>query len=469
MQIYTFSASTYIQRRQRLAAELTSGLILFLGNDEAPRNYKDNTYHFRQDSNFLYYFGLSIASLAATLDIDTGEAVIYGNELTIDDIVWTGPLPSIVEMASKVGVFKTEPLEKISTIIDHANQTGRKIHYLPPYRGDNKIKISKILSTPVELLDKGISIDLIKAVVKQRETKEAQEIEQMHEATIITSEMHLAAMRAAKPDMYEYEVMSHVDSTAIRFGGTNSFPTILTVRGETLHNHYHGNKLKSGQLVLCDAGAENKMSYCGDMTCTFPVDKTFSTQQKEIYDIVLHSQESAAAIMKPGVLFRDVYWHACRVIVDGLKSLGLMKGDTDEAVAQGAHAIVFQCGLGHMIGLDVHDMEDLGEQYVGYTPELHRSTQFGMKYLRLAKELKPNHCVTVEPGCYFIPTQMDLWKAENRFLDFINYNAFDKYRDFGGIRIEEDFVIIEDGHRLLGKRLPKTTSEIEEYRRHHSA
>jgi Xaa-Pro aminopeptidase len=467
MLINTFESSVYINRRENLKQLMSSGIILLLGNNEAPRNYKDNTYDFRQDSTFLYYFGLQVAGLAATIDVASGEVVIYGDELTIDDIVWTGPLPTVAEMAHQVGVSSSMPKDKLKTYLEKGKASNQIVHYLPPYRGDNTIYLSSLLNASIVQVKADFSLPLVKAVISQREIKEDREIKQMHQATLITSEMHLAAMRAGRPGIYEYEVMSHVNSTAIKLGGTNSFPTILTVRGETLHNHYHGNILKSGQLVLCDAGAENNMSYCGDMTCTFPVDLTFTQKQKEIYDIVLRSQSESAAMMKPGLEFREVYYNACRVIVDGLKELGIMKGDTDEAVSLGAHAIVFQCGLGHMIGLDVHDMEDLGEQYVGYSHDIARSGQFGMKYLRLAKALKVGHAVTVEPGIYFIPTQIDMWKSDGRFKDFINYAALEGYKDFGGIRIEEDFIITESGHNLLGKALPKTTSEIEEYRREH--
>lgn len=467
MHINTFDASVYVERRKTLNQSMPKGILLFLGNNEAPRNYKDNTYDFRQDSTFLYYFGLQVAGLTATIDLESGETTIYGDELTIDDIVWTGPLPTIADMASQVGVVKTLPEAKLKDVVSTGMQSNRKIHYLPSYRGDNTIYLSYLLDASIDKVKVEFSIDFVKAVVKQREIKEHREVEEMHKATLITSEMHLAAMRSGKPGLYEYEVMSHVNGTAIKMGGTNSFATILTVRGETLHNHYHGNLLKSGQLVLCDAGAENDMAYCGDMTCTFPVDLTFTQKQKEIYDIVLRSHSESAAMLKPGVEYRQVYYHACRVLVDGLIELGIMKGDSNEAVAAGAHAIVFQCGLGHMIGLDVHDMENLGEQYVGYSAGIERSTQFGMKYLRLAKELTPGHALTVEPGMYFIPTQIDMWKAEGKFADFINYNALESYKDFGGIRIEEDFVITNSGSRLLGKSLPKTTHEIEEYRRAH--
>ncbi len=464
MHFRTFDKSVYINRRSVLKKAVGSGIILLMGNDESPMNYRDNTYAFRQDSTFLYYFGLDVARLAAVIDTESGDEIIFGTELTIDDIVWTGLLRSISEMAKHVGVDKTQPYPTIEVFIKKALSSKRTVHFIPPYRGDNTIKLAQWLDVPVQELSTQASIPLVKAIINQRSYKEEREIAEIDKAVLTTTNMHLAAMQYARPGMKEYEVVAKVQEAAFTEGGRLAFPIILTVNGETLHNHYHGNTIREGQMILCDAGAENDMHYAGDMTCTFPVGKKFMTKQKEIYEIVLHTHQTAVSLLKPGVLYRDIYIKACETLVDGLKSVNLMRGDAAEAVAAGAHAMFFQCGLGHMMGLDVHDMEDLGEQYVGYTDSLKKSTQFGMKSLRLGRSLEPGFVLTVEPGVYIIPTLIDQWKAEGKFRDFINYDVLETYRDFSGIRIEEDFVMTTEGSRLLGKALPKTISALEAMR-----
>jgi Xaa-Pro aminopeptidase len=455
----------YIKRRQALKSKVHSGVILLLGNNEAPMNYKDNTYRFRQDSTFLYFLGLDVAGLAAIIDCDSGEEIIFGNELTLDDIVWTGLLPSAKEMAASVGVHKSQAVSTLFDYVSKQQVLKRHIHFLPPYRHDNILFLHQVLNIPVQQIHAQVSLSLIKAIISLRSIKDIHEIQELHQAANITANMHLAAMTAAKPGMKEYEVVAAVHQEAIKGGGDLSFPIILTVNGETLHNHYHGNTIFEGQMILCDAGAETDLHYAGDMTRTFPVGKAFSQKQKEIYQIVLDAHLQAVSMLKPGVFYKDVYIKASEIIFDGLKGLGITKGDPAEAVQAGAHAMFFQCGLGHMMGLDVHDMEDLGEQYVGYDDTIQKSTQFGMKSLRLGKKLEEGFVLTVEPGIYFIPTLIDNWKAEKLFIDFINYDKLEAYKDFSGIRIEEDFVITHDGFKLLGKPLAKSIIEIEEIRR----
>lgn len=464
MNLKLFEKLVYSKRREVLKKNILSGLILFLGNEETGMNYKDNWYPFRQDSTFLYYFGLNTAGLAAIIDVDSGEEIIFGNELTVEDIVWTGALPSIKEMAGAVGVTATQPYNTIETVLSKALSSGRKIHFIPPYRAENKIKLAQWLNIPVVGLREKISVPLIKAIVSQRSYKEACEVDEMDKATDISADMHLTAMRYAKPGMKEFEIIAKVKEVAHANNASISFNPIVTIHGETLHNLYCGNTLKEGQMVLCDAGASNDMNYAGDLTCTFPVGKKFTTKQKEVYQIVLHAHQTAVAMLNPGVLFKEVYLTAAQKIVEGMQMLGVMKGDAKEAVAAGAHAMFFQCGLGHMIGLDVHDMEDLGEPYVGYTDTILKSTQFGIKSLRLGRALEPGFTLTVEPGIYCIPQLMDQWKAENKFTDFINYNALETYRDFSGIRVEEDYLITKDGARRLGKKLPITVEEVEAIR-----
>ena len=465
MHFRTFDTQIYIDRRHVLRSKVESGIILLMGNHEAPMNYTDNTYRFRQDSTFLYYFGLDVAGLAAIIDVDSGEETIFGTELTIDDIVWTGPLPTISELGATVGIHHTKDFNQLGDMLSKAKSASRQIHFLPPYRHDNLIRIATWLDVPVGVTGGMASVRLIKAIISQRAIKENCEIEEIHRAVHITADMHLAAMKYAAPGMKEYEVAARVHQEALKAGGDLAFATILTVNGETLHNHYHGNTIKEGQMILCDAGAENDMHYAGDMTCTFPVGKSFTEKQKEIYDIVLHTHESAVKMLRPGITYKEVYLNACENIFSGLKVLGITKGDPAEAVAAGAHAMFFQCGLGHMMGLDVHDMEDLGEQYVGYSDAITKSTQFGMKSLRLGRKLEPGFVLTVEPGIYFIPTLIDKWRTEGKFKDFIDYNKLEAYRDFSGIRVEEDFVITDTGSQLLGRSLPKTVAAIEEVRR----
>ena len=464
MQFRLFESAVYTRRRSVLKKKIAAGLIILMGNEESGMNYKDNWYPFRQDSNFLYYFGINTASLVAVIDADSGEEIIFGNELTIEDIVWTGPLPSLGEMAAAVGVTKTQPYNNVETIIRSAMASGRQIHFIPPYRPENKIKLAQWLQVAVDGVGQMVSVPLIKAIISQRACKEECEVAEMHKASIISADMHLAAMRYAKAGMKEYEVMAKVKEAAYAQNASLSFHPIVTIHGETLHNVYSGNTIQEGQMILCDAGAATDMNYAGDLTCTFPVGKKFTGRQKEIYEIVLHAHQTSVAMLKPGVLFKDVYLNAAQKIVEGMQQLGVMKGNAAEAVAAGAHAMFFQCGLGHMIGLDVHDMEDLGEPYVGYTDELKKSTLFGMKSLRLGRALEPGFTLTVEPGIYMIPQLMDKWEAENKFTEFINYPALQSYRDFSGIRVEEDYLITETGYRLLGKKLPMTVAEVEAIR-----
>lgn len=458
-----FDAYTYKTRREILVNEMSGGIALFLGNIDSSMNYKDNIYPFRQDSSFLYYFGMDYPNLLAIIDLDSGEEILFGNDLNIDEIVWMGTQPTLLERSKKFGIQKVEKLNKIYEVLKKSINSGRAIHFLPPYRPEHYQQLNEFIGLNRRFADDYVSEEFIKAVVKQREIKSAEEIKEIDKAVQITCEMHLAAMKMARPGIVESEIAAEVQKIALSYNGNYSFPTILTVHGETLHNHYHGNILESGQLVLHDSGAETMMHYAGDMSRTFPVDKKFTAKQKEIYDIALNAHNFAIEALKPGVEFKSVHLLACRKIAKGMKELGLMKGDLDEAIAQGAHAMFFPCGLGHMMGLDVHDMENLGEKFVGYGGK-EKSTQFGLKSLRLAKKLEAGMVLTIEPGIYFIPELIDLWKSENKFIQFINYEKLEEYRNFGGLRSEEDFVITENGYQLLGKAIPKTTDDIEALR-----
>lgn len=459
-----FPTKIYVKRRQQLQQKVKSGLILLLGNEESSMNYTDNHYHFRQDSNFLYFLGLDQAGLAGIIDIDNNQTILFGNELTIDDIVWTGPQPALTDLAAQVGVTKVKPKNAIASYLKKARKKGQAVHFLPPYRPENKIKLSEWLGIKVNGLCSLVSIPLVKAVVSLAAIKGPEEIAEMEKAANISGAMHVAAMEYAKPGMTEAEVTGKVHGIAVSGGGNLSYPIILTVNGQTLHNHYHGNILKKGQLVLGDFGAETAMHYAGDITRAFPVSKKFTAQQKEIYQIVLDANMQCIKASKPGVRYKDVHLLAAKIKTEGLKALGIMKGDTDAAVKAGAHALFFPHGLGHMIGLDVHDMEDLGEDLVGYDETVKRSNQFGLRSLRLGKALETGNVITVEPGLYFIPELIDRWQSEQKFSEFINYKKLKAYRDFGGIRIEDDVLITKKRQRVLGDHIPKTIKEVETLR-----
>ena len=455
-----FDISIYLKRRSNLKSRLNSGIILLMGNDESPINYTGNTYWFRQDSTFLYYFGLNNPGLIGIIDIDEGKDYIFGNNPTIEDTIWMGHQETLDDIARKTGVENTGKIPDIDKFLKQAIAKDRTINFLPPYRAENKIKLFNWMNTnPIKIRDFA-SVELIKAVVEQREIKSDEELKEIEKAVDITVDMHVTAMQNVRPGLLESDIVSEVERIAKKSGGNTSFPTIGTKHGEILHNHYYGNQLMEGDMFLLDCGAETAMGYAGDLSSTMPVSASFTERQRDIYNITLSSHNASIEMLKPGILFKEIYYQACRVIVDGLKDLGLMKGETNEAVQLGAHALFFPCGLGHQMGLDIHDMEDLGEEYVGYDGKP-KSKQFGLKSLRLAKPLVSGMVLTVEPGIYFIPSLINMWKSEQRFNDFINYEKLEKYKDFGGIRNEENFVITADGYKLIGKKKPKTIEDVE--------
>lgn len=455
-----FSERTYIERRRILKENMGSGLLLILGNDEASINFKDNWYPFRQDSTFLYYFGLNVSGLAAIIDIDKDEEIIFGEELSIDDIVWNGPQPTLEALAERVGVHKVLSLSGVKDIISNS----ASLHYLPPYRPEHLLKLSAWTGQHTDLLSHNFSVSFVQAVAAQRSIKSTEEVQELDQAASFSAAMHLHVMKTARAGMKEYELVGEAYHSVARNGSRLAFPAIMTTRGHILHNHYHGNVLREGDMVLFDGGAESNKHYAGDLTRTFPVGPSFTNKQREIYQVVLEAHEESIAALRPGVLFRDVHLLACRKLVDGLKALGLMKGDSEEAVNAGAHTLFFQCGLGHMMGLDVHDMENLGEEYIGYTPELTKSKEFGLKSLRLGKALEAGFVLTVEPGIYFIPELIEMRRKNPAFNNFVNFTLLDSYKDFGGIRVEDDFLITENGSKQLGTSLPRTVKEIESVR-----
>jgi Xaa-Pro aminopeptidase len=459
-----FNSQTYIDRRNKLARQLGSGLVLFLGNEDSSINYKDNHYPFRQDSNFLYFFGLKKPGLAALIDIENDTEILFGNNKTVNDIIWEGKQPGMDALSAQAGVERHLPFADIAAYLQAARNKHSKIHFLPPYRAEHEHKLLAWLAMQPAHLQEAISGEMIRAIVSQRSYKDQEEIAEIEKATDIAVDMQLEVMRVARAGMKEVELLGRLYDVALAAGGSLSFPPIVTVNGQILHNHSYDNTLSEGQMLLCDCGAETSMHYASDLTRTFPVNATFDPRQKEVYEIVLSAHQAAIKALKPGRLFKDVHLLACKTLVDGLKAIGLMKGDSHEAVQAGAHALFFQCGLGHMMGQDVHDMENLGEQYVGYTDELRQSTEFGLRSLRLGKALEPGFVLTVEPGIYMIPELIDQWQSNHQHIDFINYDKVNTYKDFGGIRMEDDFLITADGSRQLGKSLPVTVADIEAVR-----
>ncbi|MBN2426325.1 MAG: aminopeptidase P family protein [Calditrichaceae bacterium] len=456
-----FNVKTYKSRRDKLKKSLKKGLALFPGNEECPMNYPANTYHFRQDSNFLYYFGLDEPSLMALIDIENDREMIFGNDVTMEDIIWMGPQPSLRDKAGQVGINDVRPGSQLIEMVSSAVKQGRKAHILPPYRGRQSLILSSLLVCPPELVKSFISEDFIKAVIAQRSIKTKEEIEQIEEAHKITAVMQITAMKKAAAGMIEADLAGELEGIALKGSAGVSFPIILSVHGEILHNHSHDNIMKNGDLLVLDCGAESRLHYAADITRTFPVSGKFSAKQKTIYNIVLNAQLAAINAMKPGVNYKDIHLLAAKEITEGLKVAGLLKGNTDDIVNNGTHALFFPHGLGHMMGLDVHDMEGLGEDYIGYNDKVKRSDQFGLAYLRMGKALAPGMVITVEPGIYFIPALIHKWRTENRFMDFINYDKLEDYMDFGGIRIEDDVLVTESGHRVIGGKIPKTIAEVE--------
>jgi len=456
-----FQANLYSKRRAALKSKVKSGIILLPGNTEAAYNYPANTFHYRQDSNFLYFFGLNIPDLFGVIDVDADKDYVFGNDFDIDDIIWMGPQPSVKDLAAKAGVENTDTMSALAGFISKAQAKGQKIHIVPQYRAKTVIQLADLLNTSHKEVSGFVSEELIKGIVSLRSIKDEYEIAEIEKALETAYLMHTTSMKMAMPGVVEQEIAGKIEGIALSGGGPVSFPVILSMNGETLHNHNHSNVLELGRMMVTDAGCETTMNYCSDITRTVPVGGKFNQRQKEIYEIVLNANLAVTASSKPGILYRDMHFLAAKTIVNGLKEVGLMKGDTDAAVAEGAHALFMPHGLGHMMGLDVHDMEGLGENYVGYNDEIKRSTQFGLAFLRLARKLETGFVVTNEPGIYFIPALIDIWKKENKFTNFINYDKLETYKDFGGIRIEDDLLITDTGCRVLGKPIPKTVEEVE--------
>ena len=460
-----FDKQTYINRREALKKRIGSGIILFFGNNESPANYPSNAYNFRQDSSFLYYFGLHREGLAAVLDVDSNEDYLIGNDIDIEDIVWYGSVDSMAEMAFQCGVAKNLPMDKLQELVGKAQESGRKIHFLPPYRHDLMIQLMDLTGIHPSRQREEASVELIKAVIDQRAVKSPEEIREMEAACAIGYDMHTTAMKLCKPGVTEQYIAGVLNGIATGRGCMVSFPSIVTMHGEIMHGNPSPRPLEAGRLMLCDAGAETNENYCSDHTRTTPISGRFSQKQREIYSIVEACHDYATKVAKPGVKWWDVHMNVCRFMIERLKELGLMKGDTEEALQAGAHAMFIPHGLGHMLGMDVHDMEGLGQIYVGFDDEVRPNLeQFGTNCLRCGRRLQEGWVMTDEPGIYFIPALIDSWKSSGHCKDFLNFDLLETYKDFGGIRIEDDLLITKDGCRYLGeKRIPYHIDELETY------
>lgn len=457
-----FTKETYVNRRKQLIKDVSNGLILIVGNSDVAFNYQANTYSFRQDSTFRYFFGYDLQGLIGVIDAESGEEYLFGEEVSMDDIIWTGPVPTLKERAEGIGVKNSGTIKDLRALVDKAVFAGRKVHFVPQYRQENVEFVADLLHIQSEYIAAYVSVELIAACVKQRSIKSIEEINEIEKAIATAYKMHTTMMHmAAKIGTYEYEIAGTMEGIALAGGGPVSFPIILTTHGEILHGHDHSLEIKKGRMIVSDAGCENAMGYCSDITRSVPVGGKFDERQRAIYQAVLDAQLLVFELCKPNVKYSDIHKAAVMKLGEGLKSIGLMQGDIHEAVEQGAMGMFMPHGLGHMMGLDVHDMENYGENYVGYDKKNVRSTQFGLASLRLGRELQEGFVLTDEPGCYFVPALIDQWRAEKKCEAFINYKEVEKFKDFGGIRIEDDILITTNGCRLLGKPIPKTIEEIE--------
>lgn len=458
-----FAKDVYVRRRAKLMRDVKEGIILLLGNGEAPCNYKDNTYKFRQDSTFLYFAGLNDPDFALVLDVASGEEILFGNDVDIDDIIWMGPQPSVREKAELTGISGSRSFGELEGYLKSKVESGCKVHFLPPYRHRTMIQLHQYLGVPFAEMKEAASAELIKAVVEQRIVKDELEIAEIEKACEIGYRMHMLAMQMPKPGMLEQEVAGAMDGIAYAYGAQNSFATILSQNGETLHNHTHHQRFTDGRLYVVDAGAENNMNYCSDHTRTMPSGGKFTQKQKEVYQIVEAANNFAASVARPGITYKEVHIATSRLMLEGLSALGLVKGDIEEALQAGVAGLFMPHGLGHNMGLDVHDMENFGENYVGYEEGVVRSKQLGLGSLRMARKLVPGHVITDEPGIYFIPALIEKWKREGTNSAFVNFELLQKeYYNFGGIRLEDDLLITPDGCRLLGaKRLPISVEDVE--------
>ncbi len=454
-----FTRETYKRRRNKLKELFGNGLIIINGNDLSPMNYLHNVYHFVQDSTFLYYFGIEKEGLIGIIDCDNNIDYLVGHDPSIDDLIWEGPIPSLRDYSERIGTDKVIEIDHLSMFL---KENLDRIKILPQYRGDNKIKFSKLLGVDIDNLDRYTDEKLLFAIANMRNYKSDEEVELLEEACKFGVEMHLEALNVCKPGRFEYEIESAIKAVATSHGGQLSFPSIVSVNGQTLHNPNYNGILEEGRLLLVDAGIRHSNGYCSDMTSTIPVSGKFTPKQRDLYNLLIDMYDGAVKLLKPGISYKEIHLETCKILAEGLVARGFLKGNIDDIVSNGAHALFMPHGLGHMIGLDVHDMENFGEKIVGYNGE-EKSKQFGLANLRLARELEKGFVITVEPGIYFIPELIRKWQVEGTNKDFINFDKVFEYINFGGMRYENDFLITERGSYQIGGKRPKTADEIEKF------
>lgn len=455
-----FAKEIYKDRRVQLMNTVGRGIIVLVGNDLVGMNYKDNTYPFRQDSSFLYYGGINQPGFFLLLDCDTGEEFLAGPDQSLSDVIWSGSRPSLAQWAEKSGIILWGSPEQLAQKLSQAKAVNRPVHYLPPYRGEHVLHLVHMLGMQPADVASHASLPLIKAVVAMRSVKSSLEVEEIRQAIALSEQLYALLFKHCRPGISEQELYGRLQGFMLAQGSQEAFPMILTVQGQVLHNHCRSQVLAQGDLLLVDSGLCSKGGYVSDITRTLPVSGGFSSRQQNIYEIVLAAQAAGCAPIAPGVPFVECHLAAAKVMVQGLIALGLMTGNPEDAIQEGAHALFFPHGLGHMLGLDAHDMENLGEDHVGYDQTFVRSSQFGLSGLRLARKLESGFVVTVEPGLYFIPALIAQWQAENRLADFINYAALENYLDFGGIRIEDDILVTDQGYENLSENIPKKRAEL---------
>ncbi|MBN2340422.1 MAG: aminopeptidase P family protein [Deltaproteobacteria bacterium] len=454
------NSTIFRERRTRLHRSI-DGAIFLPGLHIAPRNYEKNGYPFRQDSHFLYFVGLSYPGLATLIRPD-GTSCLYGTPQTDNDIVWEGKRPTLDALAWAGGLDDVRTMDQLESDIRDLASTGETAHYLPPYRHDILAWESALFQCSVKQIQSGFSTKLAEAVVQQRIQKSDEEVAQIEKAIAVSKQMYDRAFAAVAPGRFEYEIMGAMVGVAESNQASNAFLPIVTRHGEVLHNNRYDHMLKDGDLVLIDTGVELPPYYYGsDITRTVPANGRFSPRQQEVYDIVLDAQLRAIETATPERSNKEVHLAAAHAIVNGLKAMNLMKGDTEEAVQAGAHTLLFPHGIGHMLGLDSHDMEDLGD-FVAYPNGKKPAPAPGLQNLRLGRKLEPGFVVTVEPGIYFIPELIDRWRADRKHEAFINFEEVNKFRTFGGIRIEDDIVITDTGSRVLGPPIAKSAAEIQQ-------
>lgn len=464
-----FSKEVYARRRQTLVAKMADsaaegkrGIALFIGNTEAPAQYKDNCYKFRQDSTWLYFFGIDQPLYAAIIDLDNGNETVFANDVEIGDIIWMGPQPSVASVAASVGVEKSAPYTDLNAAVAKVLAEGRPVHFVKSSRYYNTMKIASLLGCGTDEVAGRFSLALTKAIISMRLVKEDCEIEAIDDACNLGYEMHTVARNSIVPGIIEQEIVGKMDGVTLSKGWGVSFPTILTQHGETLHNHLHDKIIEPGKLMVIDAGAESNVHYASDFTRTYPTSGKFTAKQREIYQIVCDCNEFAFSMTRPGISYREVHLKTMHLMLEELRALDIVRGDVQDMVEAGIAGLFMPHGLGHNLGLDVHDMEDYGENYVGYDDDQSRSPQLGLGSLRMARKLVPGNVITDEPGIYFIPALIEKWKSEKTDQGFVNYSKLESYYDFGGIRLEDDVLVTADGARRLGKeRLPISPDDVE--------